>query len=436
MELRHIPIEKLHDTKINMRHDRKPPDVSDLLPGIRQRGILQTLLVRPFPERGNDEFEIVSGRRRYWSGRAIVAELGEIAPLPCGVMEAGDDAAAIEASLMENLARRDADPMTEYETFARLIKEGRKIDDIAATFGLTVLTVKQRLALANLLPKIRDAYRAGEIDDESIRHLTLASKGQQKDWLKLFESKNGYAPHGWQLKQWLFGGQQISTKVALFPLEDYKGHAVTDLFGDDTYFADADLFWQLQNAAIEAKRDVLREAGWADVIVLEPGAHFATWEHDKTPKKKGGKVYITVSHTGEVELYEGWLNRKEARKAARSEVKGNVVDGESATSDARPQMTQAMENYIELHRHAVARLALLGNPGVAFRLLIAHAIASSGNWSVKPDPQRARSKEIENNIARSEAQAAFALERQSVLALLDWPKAEFAANPGGEADTV
>jgi len=56
--------------------------------------------------------------------------------------------------------------MTEHFTFVRLIKEGRKVDEIATTFGMTDLMVEQRLALGNLLPKIQDAYRREEIDDD------------------------------------------------------------------------------------------------------------------------------------------------------------------------------------------------------------------------------------------------------------------------------
>ena len=145
MELRHIPIERIHDTKLNMRHDKKPPDVSDILPTVKAKGILQPLLVRPYPEAGDEAVEIVAGRRRYWCGRAIADEQGSFDPLPCAVMEPGDDAAAIEASLIENSARRDADPMTEHATFVRLIKEGRKVDEIATTFGMTTLMVEQRL---------------------------------------------------------------------------------------------------------------------------------------------------------------------------------------------------------------------------------------------------------------------------------------------------
>ena len=337
--------------------------------------------------------------------------------------QSGDDADAIEASLIENVARRNADPLTEYETFSRLIKEGRTIDGIAATFGITPLIVKQRLALANLLPKIKDAYRAEEIDAESIQHLTLATKVQQKEWLKLFEADNGNVPSGFRLKQWLFGGQSIATSVALFDLTDYKGHTVTDLFDEQTYFADADLFWQLQSAAIEAKAESLREAGWSEVIVLETGSHFATWEHEKTPKKKGGKVFLTVSHAGEVEAFEGWLSRKEARRAA----KGETADAAKPAQETHPQMTQAMENYLELHRHAVVRLALLRDPAAAFRLMVAHTLAPTGNWKVDPDAQRARTTEIGASVAGCVAQVKFDVERAAVEALL---------NLSEDADTV
>lgn len=112
------------------------------------------------------------------------------------------------------------------------------------------------------------------------------------------------------MKQWLFGGSEISTEAALFPLDAYKGHIVTDLFGEREYFADTDQFWTLQNEAIATKRDALLGDGWTDVAVLEPGERFQSWEHEKTPKEDGGRVYITVSHGGAVELHEGWLTRK------------------------------------------------------------------------------------------------------------------------------
>lgn len=420
MQLQHIPIDKLDVSACNMRNAKRAPDVSDILPSVRARGILQPLLVRPNGE--PERFEIVAGRRRFFAAKAVAEEGGEVEPVPCAVMEPGDDAGALEASLIENAARLDPDEMSQYETFARLTKEGKSVAEIAETFGITEIMVKRRLALGNLLPRIRTAYRKGKIDAETVRHLTMASKAQQKDWLALFADPEQYAPRGFQLKQWLFGGQSIPTSVALFPVEDYPGQIVADLFGEDAYFADADLFWQKQNEAIAAKRDELLEAGWAEVVVLEPGQYFHTWEHEKTPKKKGGKVFIAVSHRGEVEVHEGWLSRKEARRAAKKATSADA-DGEAteAVTVARPEVTKAMQNYLDLHRQAVVRLALVAHPGIALRLMVAHALASSGHWQVKPEPQQARSEAIAESVATSPAQQAFDAERQAVLALLDRP---------------
>lgn len=420
MELAHIELGKLKISKCNMRYRDPPPDVSDILPSIRTKGVLQPLIVRA----EDGKFGVVAGRRRYFSLKAIREDAGEVAPPPCAIMAEGDDAEAIEASLLENTARRDPDPMREYETFVRLIKEGRTVDNIAATFGMTATQVKQRLALGNLITGIREAYRAEEIDDETVRHLTLASPSQQRKWLKLYNDPDQYAPRGFQLKQWLFGGQQIATRNALFKLSDYTGQTVEDLFGKDSYFADADLFWALQNRAIAAKRDALLKAGWADVEILEIGQRFAQYEHVKVPKKKGGKVFIAIAHDGEVTIHDGWLTPKEAKKIAKAEAREAAHEAEAADTShsATPKlaMTKALENYLDLHRHALVRLALIGNPAIAFRLAVAHMVAPSGNWSVKPDPQTSRSDAIRESIANSPAQAAFAAEQQAVYGLLGW----------------
>lgn len=428
MQLTHIDLGKLSIAAVNMRHGKKAPDVSDILPSIRARGVLVPLLVRP---NGSPEnFEIVAGRRRYFAAKAIADELGDIAPLPCGVMEPGDDAAALEASLIENIARLDPDEVSQWETFARLVKEGRSVAEIATTFGITDRMVTQRLALGSLLPAIRNAYRNEEIDAETVRHLTLASKARQKDWLALFNDPEQHAPRGHQVKQWLCGGQSISTKVALFQVEDYAGAIISDLFGEDSYFVDVGLFWEKQNEAIAAKRDAYLAAGWRDVVILEPGTHFRAWDHEKTPKRKGGKVVIAVSHQGEVEFHEGYLSRKDALRAQATE------NGEQAAAGAkpsRPEVSSALQTYIDLHRHAAVRTAMLDHPGVALRLMVAHAITGSHLWSVKPEPQQARNDAIAASVAASASEAAFADKRGAVFTLLGL-SGEEATVTGGNGD--
>lgn len=209
MELKHIDIACLSVSPINMRGIRKQPDLTNILPSVRARGILVPLIVR---QNGSPEtYEIVAGKRRYHAALTVAQENDGIDPLPCAVMEAGDDAAALEASLIENIARLDPDEMTRHETFTRLVREGRSVDDISLTFGLTTLQVKRTLALGNLMPRIRRLYRAEKIDAVTVRHLTLASKAQQREWLALLDDDTHHAPTGQNLKAWLCGGTSIST---------------------------------------------------------------------------------------------------------------------------------------------------------------------------------------------------------------------------------
>ena len=111
-----------------------------------------------------DHYEVVAGARRLTAAQAVVAEGVEIDPVPIAILEPGDDAAALEASLIENLNRLPPDEVTCWETFSRLIKAGRAPEQIAATFGMSDVAVKRTLALGNLLPRLRGLYRKGEIE--------------------------------------------------------------------------------------------------------------------------------------------------------------------------------------------------------------------------------------------------------------------------------
>jgi len=436
MELQFIKLGKLQVSKANMRYTKKTPDVEDILPTVRKRGVIVPILVRPDCEAGY--YEIVAGARRFHAAMIVAEERcterqdgdadASCETMPCAILSDSDDADAIEASLIENVARRDADEVTQWETFTRLVKEGRDVADIAATFGLPVLGVKRILALGNLMPRIRKLYRNEEIDAATVRHLTMASKKQQRAWLALLDDEDAYAPHGHQLKSWLFGGVSIPVTHALFDTEGWSG-IVSDLFGEDSYFSDVDAFWAAQNAAIEERRAAYLDAGWSDVIVVGPDDYFSSWEYEKAPKRKGGRVYVDVRGNGEVTFYEGYVTRKEARRLAK---------GEALTSEAkppRPEITGPMQCYIDLHRHAAVRAALIDHPGVALRLMVAHAIAGSPLWTVRPEPQTARNEDTRESVETCLAETRFDEQRRNILALLDFAPDEPTVTGGNGDDS-
>lgn len=413
MKLDHIPLEQLKLSTLNVRR-KGGKDFADLLPSIRSLGLLQPLLVRPNCE----GFEIVAGQRRFLA-LSKLAEDGEVSdPVPCAIMEDGDDAKAIEASLAENIARLPMEEIDQYKAFAALAAKGMEPADIAGHFGVTERLVGQRLAIACIIDPILNAYRKGDIDAGTLRTLTMATPRQQKAWWKLVKSEDDYAPHGRALRDWLFGGSQIPVTNALFAEADYPGTIISDLFGEDRYFSDAEAFWSLQNKAIAEQREAYLASGWSEVVILDIGKHFATWEHQKTPKTKGGRVYVAITRDGEVVFHEGFITLKEAHRKQKAAALGE--DGSEGTcgKDARPELTGKMRNYLGLHKHAAVRTELLAHPGIALRLAVAHIIAGSGLWSVKPDEQRAESEAIRESLAGSKAEVGFAEERRRIRLLL------------------
>ena len=412
MELAHIPLDQLTISSQNMRHSAKPPVISDILPSIEKLGIQQPLLVR----KNGEGFEIVAGRRRYFSLMEIAKNDKsdkKVADVPCAIMAAGDDVAALEASLIENVARVDPDLMSRYETFTKLEKQGKTVTDIAETFGVTEIMVKRSLAIGNLIPALKKKFKADEIDIKTIRLLTLATKKKQREWVKL--EKTDEEPGDWVLKEWLFGGE-LELGNALFPVEAYNGQIVTDLFGEEGYFDNSDKFWKLQNQQIAEKRDEYIKAGWDDVIILDIGKRFSTWDFVKTAKKYGGRIYVEAHESGEVAFHEGYITEKE-HKARERKLSGTI---DKTSSIVKPELTAASHNYIALHRHVAVRAKLLSNHNMAFCLFVAHAIGSSGHWSVKPDYQKADKPETEQSIAESIGQIEFLEERDAILKLLGW----------------
>ena len=431
MKLIEIPIEQLHISKQNMRFGKKKIDVSDILPSIRKHGILQTLITRP----EGDGFGVVAGSRRFTAELIVASETNEPRTVPCYMMQEGDNAEAIEKSMIENMTSLPPTELEQFKAFKNLKIAGRSVEDIAQVFGVTDLKVKRTLALSNLKPQILKLYGDEKIEPQTIRALTMASKAQQAEWLDMVKDENQHAPVGRQIKAWLTGGAKISTEVALFDLDSYQGETLGDLFGEKSYFADPDMFWESQNTAIANEVAAYREAGWQDIVILDKGERFTEVYYSQRTMEADGKVFVEVGHDGSVTYHEGYITNSDA-----NQIEDILYGSDEAETPkppkARPEMSKPLEDYVSLHRHAMARAVLLTKTKVALRLATAHMLSGSSLWGVSAHSAYSAKDATRESVAASVSTIEFETEREAVREILDIGYADSKLTSSGANDVV
>lgn len=141
--------------------------MEELTASVRERGVLQPILVRPIPGR---QYEIVAGERRWRA--AAAAQLHEI---PVVIREL-DDAQAFEVALIENIQRADLNPMEEAEGFQRLLRDyGHTQDALAKVVGRSRSHVANMMRLLDLPEEVRALVADGSIDMGHARALISAT---------------------------------------------------------------------------------------------------------------------------------------------------------------------------------------------------------------------------------------------------------------------
>lgn len=130
-------------------------DLSELTESIRQRGVLEPLLVRKV---ASGRYQLVAGERRFHA--AVAAGLTEV---PCVEMSLSDQE-ALEVALVENLQRRDLNPFEEAEGYRTLVeKYGYTHEQVAQAVGKSRTSITETLSLLNIPPAIRDLCRHADI---------------------------------------------------------------------------------------------------------------------------------------------------------------------------------------------------------------------------------------------------------------------------------
>ncbi len=152
-----VPIE---DIEPNPRQPRQTlGDLSELTASIREKGILEPILVRPLGSR----FQIIAGERRFRA--ATEAGLAEI---PCVVRETSD-AETMEIALIENLQRKDLSAFEEADGLKTLAETyGYTHEKMAQKIGKSRSSLTETLSLTAMPAQVRELCRLADISSKSL----------------------------------------------------------------------------------------------------------------------------------------------------------------------------------------------------------------------------------------------------------------------------
>src|SRR5499433_2586685 len=154
-------------------------DLRELTESIREKGVLEPLLVRFMPR--EDCYYIISGERRYHASRA--AGLREV---PC-IEKMADDAETLEIALIENIQRKDLTPFEEADGLHRLATQFEYThDDVAKKIGRARSSVTETLSLRNIPEGLRKRCVENGITSKSLL-LQIARQPTEKKMLEMFQ---------------------------------------------------------------------------------------------------------------------------------------------------------------------------------------------------------------------------------------------------------
>jgi ParB family chromosome partitioning protein len=165
-ELRELPVELIKPNPQQPRHRFDEEALVALAESLRERGVLQPVLVRPVP---GGTYELIAGERRW---RA--AQLAGFDVVPA-LVRPHDDAESLELALIENMAREDLNPIEEARACALLVDElGLTREAIGKRVGRSRVAVSNLLRLLDLPDEVLELLVEGGLSEGHGRALLMA----------------------------------------------------------------------------------------------------------------------------------------------------------------------------------------------------------------------------------------------------------------------
>ena len=181
--LKRVPIDRINPNPDQPRRRFAQTALDELAASIREKGVIQPLIVRPDPNRP-DAYQIVAGERRWRAAQQV-----QLHELPV-VIRYFDDIEVLEIAIIENVQRADLNAMEEAQGYRQLIDRfGHTQEKLAQALGKSRSHIANMMRLLALPDEIQDLVRGGQLTAGHARALltvndpmALARKAVANGW--------------------------------------------------------------------------------------------------------------------------------------------------------------------------------------------------------------------------------------------------------------
>ena len=300
-------------------------NIDELAMLIDSQGLLHNLIVIPHvsKKKATDKYEVVAGGRRLRALRKL-AELGKIGKAEEILCKLTTREQAIATSVAENSGREAMSIADTVSAFGDMLAAGATVDEVAVSFGITPMTVKRRIKLANVSPRLFDLFRQEEMNLDQLMALAISDDHEAQE--RVWDSMHAYERHASNLRRQLLGREidasrdPVAQYVGIEAYEAAGGVITRDLFEDEGkpgYIGNSELLYRLAKEKLDAEAAALSREGWRwtetrtsfDYSERHAFAEAPMGMRDATPKEQA-KLDVLAKEQAEAEealeaLYAG-----------------------------------------------------------------------------------------------------------------------------------
>jgi ParB family chromosome partitioning protein len=345
-----VPVSKLVLSPLNVRK-KQGAGIEELAALIHSQGLIQNLVVTEQTRKGRKtgRYEVEAGGRRLAALNLLVSDgrMPKDHLVDCRLIGKEE---ALAMSLAENSGREAMHPSDLVIAYRNLTDAGLSPDEIAPRFGVSPLTVKRYLKLANVSPAIFQLYASDEMNFEQISALALTEDHAFQE--RLWNSTSEWQRSGTTFRR-LITETEINMRTSplarFVGVEEYEaaGGAVRrDLFGkeDEGYMQDGELLESLALEKLNREVESIKEEGYAWVQVRTT--------FDYSDRAEFGNVRSirrepTAEEQSRMEALEAELEALQPEYEAYDEDEDESGERYAALEDKADRMQQKLDMLVE-----------------------------------------------------------------------------------------